>query len=551
MHNQKSHNRPERPVALDDYFEKGRRTGRGVPAGGVERLIETASDRTDNLLDGEQSRRPGDRLRLPLSVGLSIVALLTLYLAVDLFKEIDGLRGTTANSTGPNSNLPTDGGSGTVAGEGGSRSPSVTYFTGCPLQDVWSYDVNTSAIAPTLIDGAALLELNDQELGRLGVLSLEGGGAEIYSLEEENGGLVQGPTYQFTTSESTISHRTATLPDNVTPSTLMPRIVTDPDGRRRFFQFNYDEIDPVLDRKIREIYTWTWEKWGDGKVSARAYDSLVKGTGVDSLKEELHRKAEASFRFDEMIPIVVHADYLRSASTVGYAGRGSDCSPVLILWYDATPEVLALLPHNWRERMVDYETMYPALANRRRMEEHLRQRIEEQEKDRRDQELKSREEPTGQKRSIERLGERRGSSNSLSDANGVKGSEKSTTVERRPTQTSISDERLQSEPISPGGEGVERPGSLEVSGALSKMMISPNPVEEQGLLSFHLTAKRNLALSLHTMSGYRIAVLLEDASYDPDDHQYAIDFSTIPPGLYLLVLSSDRGEQLMQRVVVN
>lgn len=88
------------------------------------------------------------------------------------------------------------------------------------------------------------------------------------------------------------------------------------------------------------------------------------------------------------------------------------------------------------------------------------------------------------------------------------------------------------------------------SGAIENLAISPNPVKNVLTASYLLTSERKCSVALHDLRGTKVRDLSSSATKPAAqiNEQYAIN--GIAPGLYLLVVSTDNGEQAVQRVIV-
>ena len=99
------------------------------------------------------------------------------------------------------------------------------------------------------------------------------------------------------------------------------------------------------------------------------------------------------------------------------------------------------------------------------------------------------------------------------------------------------------------------PGSLQEvrsqQGALSIKSIYPNPTSDGGAtLSYDLSEERMLSADLVDLTGTRVAGLLVDARKRPGQGQLAFAFGDVAPGMYLLRVTTDKGETAVQRIVI-
>ncbi len=88
------------------------------------------------------------------------------------------------------------------------------------------------------------------------------------------------------------------------------------------------------------------------------------------------------------------------------------------------------------------------------------------------------------------------------------------------------------------------------SGAIENLAISPNPVKTVLTASYLLTSERNCSVALHDLRGAKVSDLSAMASRPAGQINEQFPISGIAPGLYLLVVSTDNGEQAVQRVII-
>ena len=101
-----------------------------------------------------------------------------------------------------------------------------------------------------------------------------------------------------------------------------------------------------------------------------------------------------------------------------------------------------------------------------------------------------------------------------------------------------------------------RPGEpmMEVwwqsAGAVMILNITPNPAREATELSFMLEEPRMVALDLYRYDGQRVKRVTEGVSLAAGQHQLHAELNGVSPGLYLLGVTTDRGEQALRRIYV-
>ncbi len=88
------------------------------------------------------------------------------------------------------------------------------------------------------------------------------------------------------------------------------------------------------------------------------------------------------------------------------------------------------------------------------------------------------------------------------------------------------------------------------SGALSGLSVSPNPARGAVTVRYTLGAERTVAVLLYGIRGEYVARLLPAASADAGTHSANVELGDVKAGAYMVVLRSDRGEQVSERLIV-
>ncbi len=89
------------------------------------------------------------------------------------------------------------------------------------------------------------------------------------------------------------------------------------------------------------------------------------------------------------------------------------------------------------------------------------------------------------------------------------------------------------------------------SGALTTAPLQPNPAHAFTIVHYHLDEARATTITLHDMRGQQLDVLARSEQSESGDVSKQVSFGSIPAGVYLLAITTDRGEQAVQRLVVN
>lgn len=88
-------------------------------------------------------------------------------------------------------------------------------------------------------------------------------------------------------------------------------------------------------------------------------------------------------------------------------------------------------------------------------------------------------------------------------------------------------------------------------GAIAATMLYPNPTSDGGAtMSFSLSEPRTLNMSLLTLSGEKVMDLARNVYRTQGDGQLAFALNNSAPGMYLVVLETDQGERVVQRLIV-
>lgn len=86
---------------------------------------------------------------------------------------------------------------------------------------------------------------------------------------------------------------------------------------------------------------------------------------------------------------------------------------------------------------------------------------------------------------------------------------------------------------------------------LPSVLIHPNPTPDQAVLRFTLNEPRTLSFAIHDILGKRVADLGMNEYSSAGEFSRELSLGNIAPGIYLLVIASDKGEQQIERIVVS
>ncbi|MDB5033951.1 MAG: conserved repeat domain protein [Chlorobi bacterium] len=88
------------------------------------------------------------------------------------------------------------------------------------------------------------------------------------------------------------------------------------------------------------------------------------------------------------------------------------------------------------------------------------------------------------------------------------------------------------------------------SGAILNTSIFPNPALDRATLHYRLAQSRTISVTLHDIRGARIRQLIAEHTVGEGDESLNIELGNLPAGVYLISISSDKGEHAVQRLVI-
>lgn len=89
------------------------------------------------------------------------------------------------------------------------------------------------------------------------------------------------------------------------------------------------------------------------------------------------------------------------------------------------------------------------------------------------------------------------------------------------------------------------------NGAITSTDIYPNPVTDgAATLAFTLSEDRTLSVSLHDLSGTKVADILQQQRRTAGPGQFAFPITGVSPGMYLVSLTTEKGERTVRRLIV-
>ncbi|MBS1538548.1 MAG: T9SS type A sorting domain-containing protein [Bacteroidetes bacterium] len=108
-------------------------------------------------------------------------------------------------------------------------------------------------------------------------------------------------------------------------------------------------------------------------------------------------------------------------------------------------------------------------------------------------------------------------------------------------------------PLSPNetGEYKYTDVARSQSGAIAISAIGPNPAHDRTTIFYSLTAERTVSVALYDFSGRLVRTLATtDRVSAGEHHEITVNVGQLPTGAYLVTLLTDRGEQAIQRLII-
>ena len=403
------------------------------------------------------------------------------------------------------------------------------------------------------VRGVRMLSLSDEDLGRLGIIRDTAG---VWAFNRDDKGNVSG--FQIS-MYGTVFMPTAALPVSSPPDApaFRPVVITDDLGNRRVEVFEdkaEQEMrgdDPygylsrwrILDKNIKKKLSLYFSSVGLPQVTEN--DTFIVAGATDPVRGEEHlyqirvpsvpgaaittrrdiavalgsvlydRILERDYIHEEieperydgsmqiaagyLIPILVRTGREYTAADKGAHHWRPDC----IFWYRVTPEFLAALPEEIGGE-ISKDLDYLRRLERKPKEESIETYVE-------------REMPEFRER-LEVSGE----------------------YTEDPSQTTAVAGELLSD------------FWRSASGAVTSSMLLPNPVRQSGecFVRYHLSASRSVSLDLYDVNGKHVRTFARPRERAAGEYLEALDVKDMSAGVYLLVISTERNERGVQRMIV-
>ena len=88
------------------------------------------------------------------------------------------------------------------------------------------------------------------------------------------------------------------------------------------------------------------------------------------------------------------------------------------------------------------------------------------------------------------------------------------------------------------------------SGAIKEMKVFPNPTTSNSNVEFELQDSRVISIALFDLSGKLIKNVKSGMSLGKGNAKELLNLSGVNPGLYYVVVQSEKGEQALQRIII-
>ncbi|HYF03486.1 MAG TPA: T9SS type A sorting domain-containing protein [Patescibacteria group bacterium] len=346
--------------------------------------------------------------------------------------------------------------------------------------------------------GISLMELSERELAEIGVFK-DNRGITYYLQSKESmkiSSIGIGRSDSAVATKLTVSMNGLVLyPDhNVVKKAWLrfnPRMVTDDLGMKRLSRFDEEKIAPELAEKIK-IERKKLESNDD-------YDE----TKLNEYEGEMEKLVEKEYTTSNLIPVLVRTGKIYSDDDKKNQRWRPDC----IFWYDATPEFIAALPDRFKNQIAFEQKAVEVLAEKTETAIKIVAPL-----------------PSPQQ----------------------------VLKELQRTENKV----IPQEVLVPEKEKRETGNSYfdvwrSASGAIINTQIFPNPVRDQHpTVKFTLKETRNVIITLHDIYGRRITELSRSTPFKGGEHSQEILLKDVQPGIYLVAIQTDRGEQAVQRIIV-
>jgi hypothetical protein len=88
------------------------------------------------------------------------------------------------------------------------------------------------------------------------------------------------------------------------------------------------------------------------------------------------------------------------------------------------------------------------------------------------------------------------------------------------------------------------------SGSVKDMKAFPNPARNFITVSFRLEQERTVNLKAHDMQGKQVLNIFSNKKLNAGEYNEKLELKGLNPGMYYIVIETDKGEQALQRVII-
>jgi hypothetical protein len=288
-------------------------------------------------------------------------------------------------------------------------------------------------------------------------------------------------------------------------SEIGPVLITDDLGNERILTYDDQKVDSALAARIKGLPAGSAERIRLSETIGREASQHTLG------------------RLNLMVPVLVRTGRAYTAAD----SLGKHWRPDAILWYEPTPEFLALLPERVRTSLEREFAAADIRAGGVQVEKISKPTTAEH--------SKSTSSPSARQESRP---------HELPDSAG-----------------SVRNIKEDSTRTSPGARGAVGDGAITggpsyvegriASGALADFTLFPNPARERTTVRYRLSAVRGVRIVLHNIFGQPLRELAHVDTQPVGDWSIDLPLAGIHPGVYLVAIVTGNGELAVQRLIVD
>jgi len=88
------------------------------------------------------------------------------------------------------------------------------------------------------------------------------------------------------------------------------------------------------------------------------------------------------------------------------------------------------------------------------------------------------------------------------------------------------------------------------NGAIKDLSVMPNPINSVGKAKFNLNENRIVSLSIHDLFGRQKSQFVNSKLLTSGNHEFDFNVAGLEAGIYYIVINTEKGEQALQRVIL-